>query len=103
MILTHSRLDRQVLDRRNTRDVLTAVLHSILFHRLFGTVKPKTFEVLDVTMVCCRPYCQVYTLCLNLDQPGVDDPEIKQLVDSRVDAFWKVMEGGVHKRGQVLH
>lgn len=46
-----------------TRDVLTAVLHAILFHRLFGVVKPKTFEVLDVTMVwshllqlflCCR-------------------------------------------------
>ncbi|KAI0088939.1 DUF1649-domain-containing protein [Irpex rosettiformis] len=73
-----------VLDRRNTRDVLTAVLHSILFHRLFGTVKPKTFEVLDVTM------------------PGVDDPEIKQLVDSRVDAFWKAMEGGIHKRGQII-
>ncbi|KAI0695027.1 autophagy-related protein [Cytidiella melzeri] len=72
-----------VLDRRNTRDVLTAVLHSILFHRLFGTVKPTTFEILDVTM------------------PGLDDAEIKQLVDSRVDAFWKAMEGGAQKRGQI--
>ena len=33
------------------RDVLHGVLHSILFHRLFGTIKPQTFEVLDVTMV----------------------------------------------------
>lgn len=41
----------QVLDRHTTKDVLRAVLHSILFHRLFGTVKPKTVEVLDVTMV----------------------------------------------------
>ena len=31
--------------------MLTGVLHSILFHWLFGAVKPKTFEVLDVTMV----------------------------------------------------
>lgn len=42
----------QILDRPTTKDVLRGVLHSILFHRLFGTVKPQTFEVLDVTMVC---------------------------------------------------
>jgi autophagy-related protein 101 len=41
----------QVLDRHTTKDVLCAILHSILFHRLFGTVKPRTVEVLDVTMV----------------------------------------------------
>lgn len=46
-------LKAQVLDRHLTKDVLRAILHSILFHRLFGTVKPKTFEVLDVTMVRC--------------------------------------------------
>ncbi len=44
-------MGRQVLDRLQTKEVLRAVLHSILFHRLFGTVKPKTFEVVDVTMV----------------------------------------------------
>lgn len=27
------------------------MLHSILFHRLFGTIRSRTFEVLDVTMV----------------------------------------------------
>ena len=31
--------------------MLHAILHAILFHRLFGTVKPQTFEVLDVTVV----------------------------------------------------
>lgn len=45
----------QILDRHTTKDVLRAVLHSILFHRLFGTVKPRTFEVLDVTMVRRAP------------------------------------------------
>ncbi|KAK7458843.1 hypothetical protein VKT23_009852 [Stygiomarasmius scandens] len=71
------------LDRSNTKDVLQAMLHAILFHRLFGTVKPKTFEVLDVTM------------------PGVDDPEMERLVNERVDAFWKGIERGLSKRGQV--
>jgi hypothetical protein len=41
----------QILDRHSAKEVLTAILHSILFHRLFGTVKPQTFEVFDVTMV----------------------------------------------------
>jgi hypothetical protein len=44
----------QILDRQTTKDVIRGVLHSILFHRLFGTVKPQTFEVLDVTMVRIR-------------------------------------------------
>ena len=37
--------DRQVLDRLQTKEVLRATLHAILFHRLFGTVRPRTFEV----------------------------------------------------------
>ncbi|KAF9812529.1 hypothetical protein IEO21_06168 [Rhodonia placenta] len=73
-----------VLERNTTKEVLRAVLHSILFHRLFGTVKEQSHEVLDVTM------------------PGVDDPEMKQLVDDKVDIFWKGMESGAHKRGQIL-
>ncbi|KAJ3540098.1 hypothetical protein NM688_g6274 [Phlebia brevispora] len=73
-----------VLDRHNTKEVLRAVLHSILFHRLFGTVKPRTFEVSDVSM------------------PGVDDPEIIRLVDEKVESFWRGVEGGANKRGQIL-
>ncbi|KAI0370122.1 DUF1649-domain-containing protein [Pilatotrama ljubarskyi] len=73
-----------VLDRLQTKEVLRAVLHSILFHRLFGTVKPRTFEVLDVTM------------------PGVDDEEIMHLVEDKVDAFWRGIEGDSNKRGQIM-
>ncbi|KIM64164.1 hypothetical protein SCLCIDRAFT_1213581 [Scleroderma citrinum Foug A] len=73
-----------VLDRRNAKEVLHAILHAILFHRLFGTVKPQTFEVLDVTV------------------PGVSDPEMEQLVNDKVDTFWKGVENGTNKRGQVL-
>ncbi|KAI0779051.1 DUF1649-domain-containing protein [Trametes elegans] len=73
-----------VLDRLQTKEVLRAVLHAVLFHRLFGTVKPRTFEVLDVTM------------------PGVDDEETAQLVEDKVGAFWRGVEGGANKRGQIL-
>ncbi|KAI9510807.1 autophagy-related protein [Russula earlei] len=72
-----------VLDRQNTREILCALLHAILFHRLFGTIKPQTFEVLDVTM------------------PGVADPAMKRLIEDKVDAFWKGLENVVPKRGEI--
>ncbi|KAJ3485969.1 hypothetical protein NLI96_g4588 [Meripilus lineatus] len=72
------------LDRLTTKEVLGAVLHSVLFHRLLGTVKPGLVDVLDVTM------------------PIVDDPETKTLVQEKVDAFWRGMEGGSNKKGQVI-
>ncbi|KAJ7579066.1 autophagy-related protein [Mycena floridula] len=72
-----------ILDRLTTKDVLTGILHCILFHRLFGTVKPKTLEVLDVTM------------------PGVSDPDMEKLITSKVDIFRKGIEGGPSKRGRI--
>ncbi|KAF8486667.1 autophagy-related protein [Russula emetica] len=72
-----------VLDRQNTREILCALLHAILFHRLFGTIRPQTFEVLDVTM------------------PGVADPTMQQLVEEKVDAFWKGLENVPLKRGEI--
>ncbi|TRM63716.1 autophagy-related protein [Schizophyllum amplum] len=72
-----------VLDRQNGKDVLTGVLHAILFHRLFGTVKPQTFEVLDITM------------------PGVSDAAMERLVHDKVDTFWRTIEGAAEKRGQL--
>jgi hypothetical protein len=34
-------------------------------------------------------------------QPAVSDQETEQLVEEKVDAFWKGIEGGFSKRGQV--
>jgi len=34
--------------------------------------------------------------------PGVADPEMEQLVAERVDIFWKGIEGGANKRGQII-
>ncbi|PPQ99170.1 hypothetical protein CVT24_009261 [Panaeolus cyanescens] len=73
-----------VLDRLMIKDVLHGVLHMILFHRLFGNIKPTTYEVLDVTM------------------PGVGDTEIEKLVDEKVEAFRRGVEGGSSKKGQIL-
>lgn len=34
-------------------------------------------------------------------KPGVSDPEMEQLINEKVDTFWRGVEGGVSKRGQV--
>jgi autophagy-related protein 101 len=71
----------------------------VLFHRLLGSFKPRTFEVLDVTMVCLRK--KVANKASNMSQPGVSNPGIEKLVEDKVDAFWRGMESGANKRGRV--
>jgi len=34
-------------------------------------------------------------------QPGVADPGIESLVDEKVDAFWKGVDGGASKSGRI--
>ena len=38
---------------------------------------------------------------LGCAQPAVDDPETIQLVNDKVEAFWRSVESGAGKRGQV--
>ncbi|KIJ37180.1 hypothetical protein M422DRAFT_76132 [Sphaerobolus stellatus SS14] len=73
-----------VVERQMAKEVLSALLHAILFHRLLGLVKPRTSEILDVTL------------------PAVKDPEIEQLVNDKVHAFWRSVESGRQKRGQII-
>ena len=104
----NSQIHGQVLDRLTTKDVLYGVLHAILFHRLFGTIKPTTFEVLDISMV--RRFSvyifpvfidAAFPLFLHKIQPVVSDPETERLVIDKVDAFWRGIESGANKRGTV--
>jgi hypothetical protein len=53
-------------DPTSVRDVVRAVLHTVFFHRYFPTLRPSTFEVLDLTL------------------PYVTDPELESLIDTRV-------------------
>ena len=95
-----------VLDRQTARDVLHAVLHAVLFHRLFGTVKPRTIDIYDVTLVCSShsvSFCLVPDPFVRSNQPGVQDPEIERLIEEKVNMFWKSVENGTNKRGQVSY
>ncbi|KAF7295817.1 hypothetical protein HMN09_01124600 [Mycena chlorophos] len=76
---------RKILTKENAQPVLQATLHSILFHRLFGPLKPQTFDVLDAQVT----------------MPGVKDAKMEAMVDSKVAAFLRAVDGGVRKRGQI--
>jgi autophagy-related protein 101 len=93
-----------IVDRSTVKEVLNGMLHTILFHRLFGTIKPKTFEVLDVTMVCTiHIRSQQRVIVTSYQQPGVSDPEIENLIWERTDAFRKALElEGPHNSGQII-
>lgn len=79
------------------------MLHSILFHRLFGLVKPEIREVLNVSMVRDTQVQLSHSprLKCNVSKPVVDDPDIKFLIDQKVDLFWRGIEGGAKQRGEV--
>jgi len=72
-----------VVDKHTAKDSLEAILHSILFHRLFGTVKPQTYEVLDVTL------------------PAVRDVDIQHRVAEKVRSLLRALESATIKKGQV--
>lgn len=62
------------VDQPSSRDVLGAIVQAVLFHRLFGSVQPRHFDVLDVTF------------------PGVSDPEVDRLVSDKMDALRRGLE-----------
>lgn len=51
------------------KEAIKAILHTILFHRCYGLIVPKTQEVLDLTL------------------PAVDDAEIEALIEVKASEF----------------
>ncbi|BFZ57305.1 hypothetical protein PYCC9005_004356 [Savitreella phatthalungensis] len=62
-------IDIGSIDGEYAREIGKAVLHSILFHRLFGQVSARTIEVVEVTVSCA------------------DDAKLESLIDAKADAF----------------
>lgn len=61
-------------DRIHARDVATAVLHLIFFHRVFSTISPSTLDVLDLTL------------------PRVIDNDLGALIDQRVNDLLRQLD-----------
>ncbi|KAL3426941.1 duf1649 domain protein [Phlyctema vagabunda] len=52
-------------DPTSVKDVVRGILHTIFFHRFFPSIRPKTLDVLDLTL------------------PMVEDVELETLIDQR--------------------
>ena len=72
--------------------------HAVFFHRLFGPIKPQTFEILEIIDVII--VCERLTPLLVRRQPAVSDRETEQLIEEKVETFWKGLEGDFSKRGR---
>ncbi|CAG8695179.1 15975_t:CDS:2, partial [Cetraspora pellucida] len=63
--------------------MLPAILHTILFYRIFGNIKPKEVDLLDITY------------------SAIDDPEIEKVVDEKVELFVRNLESHGNQKGQI--
>lgn len=56
-------------DTTTVRDILKGILNLIFFHRYFPSIRPTTFDVLDLTL------------------PAINDVDLETLIDSRVTSL----------------
>ncbi|KAG0293215.1 hypothetical protein BGZ96_003156 [Linnemannia gamsii] len=71
------------VERSYLKDALRAILHTVLFHRVFANIKPRDMDILDLTI------------------PIIDDPEVDKLVDEKITAFVKVVDANPQSKGQI--
>ncbi|KAG0303043.1 hypothetical protein BGZ97_002066 [Linnemannia gamsii] len=71
------------VERFYLKDALRAILHTVLFHRVFANIKPKDMDILELTI------------------PIIDDPEVDKLVDEKIAAFVKVVDANPQSKGQI--
>ncbi|KAF9966856.1 hypothetical protein BGZ70_001022 [Mortierella alpina] len=71
------------VERTLLKDALRAILHTILFHRVFANIKPRDMDILDLTI------------------PVIDDPEVDKLVDEKIAAFVKAVDSNPQSKGQI--
>ncbi|KAF3925545.1 hypothetical protein ABW21_db0201535 [Orbilia brochopaga] len=63
-----------VVEPTFAKDVVKAILAAIFFHRLFPSIRPKTRDLLDLTL------------------PSVDDAELDALIDNRTSSMIRSVE-----------
>ncbi|KAF9929223.1 hypothetical protein BGZ75_004549 [Mortierella antarctica] len=71
------------VERTLLKDALRAILHTILFHRVFANIRPRDMDILDLTI------------------PVIDDPEVDKLVDEKIAAFVKAVDSNPQSKGQI--
>ncbi|KAG9289813.1 hypothetical protein G9A89_015393 [Geosiphon pyriformis] len=72
------------VDRDLVGGVLRAILHTILFYRVYTNVKPKDVDFLEITYA------------------AIDDPEIEKEVNEKVKQFERNLESHASQKGQYI-
>lgn len=78
-------LNELELEHFQIREVLRCILHTIMFHRALGLVRPKDvdLELFDITYVQCG------------------DKDLERIIEEKIDMFVAWVENHPNKRGQV--
>ncbi|KAJ1994715.1 hypothetical protein H4R33_000138 [Dimargaris cristalligena] len=63
------------LEPRIIQDTVKAILHAIVFHRIFDNVRPREFTTLDIPCV------------------AVDNPEVHEHIQEKAEAFSSMFQG----------
>lgn len=61
---------------------MSAILHTIFFHRYFSSISPLTRDLLDLTL------------------PAIDDVDLETLIDQRAGALVRAIESAHQQRGR---
>ncbi|KAI4841666.1 DUF1649-domain-containing protein [Aureobasidium sp. EXF-8845] len=69
-------------DKANAKDVVTGILHTIFWYRIFANLDPSYHDVLDIPI------------------PWIQDVDLQTLVEQRVDQFVRQIDADVNDQNQ---
>jgi autophagy-related protein 101 len=69
-------------DKANAKDVVTGILHTIFWYRIFANLDPSYHDVLDIPI------------------PWIQDVNLQTLVEQRVDQFVRQIDADVNDQSQ---
>ncbi|CAG8442286.1 2037_t:CDS:2 [Ambispora gerdemannii] len=87
------------VDKSMVKDVLRALLHTVLFYRVFLNIKPREVDLLELTYVSIDDFL-LNTFSI-LEKAAIDDPEIEKEVEEKVMQFVHMMESHGNQKGQI--
>ncbi|GER30841.1 autophagy-related protein 101 [Striga asiatica] len=92
------------VEHSQIRDILRCILHTILFHRALGLVRPKhiDLELFDITYVGALQFHKVLVDWVFSEIPAVQcgDVELERKIDEKIDQFIDRVEKHPNKKNQ---
>ncbi|KAL6526192.1 hypothetical protein OROMI_029832 [Orobanche minor] len=86
------------------REVLRCILHTVLFHRALGLVRPKDIdlELFEITYVLFSPHSPLHLSTQSKTMPvQCGDVELERKIDEKIDQFIDRVEKHPNKKNQI--